>query len=221
MQYLYDKKEQFLTNIEEIFPIPKSSKQQIAEFIAIQNLRMPFYRNQVMGMTRDVYPRIMNILKHLVARVEQNPRIAELNLSYNYDDALIHANMGFLNDEFLEPIITKLLNGKWIFAYSPSKAISTSNNPIVSYSSQDYGITPVFWKSSIVYFPLFPDLLLVVIPNEIGEDIVDCCFTEITDFVYTSYHNYLAIQSSEIYSFNNDFDNIIQFFNEKTTNEKR
>lgn len=213
LESLYEKKEQFLNKIEDVFPMSKNDKQKIAEFIAIQNLRMPYYRDYLMKMTREVYPQMMNIFKHLVAKVENNPRIAELNLTYKYDEALIHANMGFLNGKFIEPIVNKLFNCKWIFEYSPSKDISTSNNPIVSYSVRDYGLAPSGWNSSIVYFPLFPDILLVVIPPEKDEGIQDCCFSEITEFASTSFHNYLAAQSTEIYNFNNNFENIIHFLN--------
>lgn len=210
---LLDTKKVDVLSQKNIFPISCSEKKKLAEFIAIQHLRMPGYREQIMQITRDGYPKMMEIFKHLVAKAEHNPQIANLKLSYKYDDAMLHANMGFLNTMFVEPILTKLLNCKWLFAYSPSKDISTSNNPIVSFSIKDGMLSPINWNSSVVYFPLFPDILLIMIPNNKECDLPDCTFAEIQDFAFNSYHNYLAIQSTEVYNYNNNFDKIKQFLN--------
>lgn len=220
LRLLYTKKEDALSQNKNIYPISCSEKKDIAEFIAIQHLRMPLYREQIMQVTRDGYPQVMEIFKHLVAKVEHNPQIAKLKLSYKYDEAMLHANMGFLNPVFVEPILTKLLNCKWLFAYSPSKDISTSNNPIVSFSIKDGMPSPIFWNSSVIYFPLFPDVLLILIPNNKECDIPDCTFAEIQDFAFDSYHNYLSIQSKEVYNYNNNFEKIKQFLNGKTENAK-
>lgn len=213
LRLLYTKKENVLSQNKNIYPISCSEKKTIAEFIAIQHLRMPLYREQIMQITRDGYPKAMEIFKHLVAKVEHNPQISKLKLSYKYDEAMLHANMGFLNPMFVEPILTKLLNSKWLFAYSPSKDISTSNNPIVSFSIKDGMPSPIFWNSSVIYFPLFPDVLLILMPNNNECDIPDCTFAEIQDFAFKSYHNYLALQSTEVYNYNNNFDKIKEYIN--------
>lgn len=209
---LYIKIDECIRNNYGTFLITLDEKQQLAEYIAIQHLRMPEYRKQVMNITRDGYPKVMEVFKHLVAKIENNPQIANLKLNYNYDEALIHAKMGFLNPIFISPIVNKLLSCKWLFAYSPSNDISTSNNPIVAYSVNDGGLARIDWKSSVVNYPLFPNVLLIIVPNGIS-DLDDYTFAEIQDFAFNVFHNYLALQSEEIYNYNNKFDNIISFLN--------
>lgn len=220
LQTLYAKKEKALSLNDNAIALSSHEKEELAYYIAIQHLRMPQYRERIMNITRDGYPRLMQVFKHLVANVENDPQIANIELSYKYDEALIHGETGFLNPTFIHPIVTKLNNGTWLFAYSPAKDISTSNNPMVSFSANDGYPSPIFWRSSIFYFPLFPDILLIILPKEYS-DFKDCTFAEIQDFAYTSFHNYLTVQSTEIYNYNNNFDKIIAFLNGQTKNEKR
>lgn len=211
LQSLFRKKEDALSQGGNVFPLVTKEKNKLAEFIAIQYLRMPLYRKQIMELTRQGYPKMMEVFKHLVAKVENKPEISQMALKYNYDEAMIHAEMGFLNPKFVYRIKAKLLNCKWLFAYSPFNEISTSNNPIVSCSSEDGNPSPIFWNSSLVFFPLFPDVLLIMMPDKIECDTPDCTFVEIQKEALALYHSYLAIQSTEIYNYNNNFDMIMQF----------
>ena len=115
----------------DYFPNDDAFRFHIAWYITIQYLRLPSVRNLVCNAATTIYPQLMEILKGLVANIENDSKYNNLNIEMKYDYALMHAQSSFANNESLKFFSTSLSKNYWTFMYSPTGEFMTNDNPIL------------------------------------------------------------------------------------------
>ena len=219
LKELFTRKEKCIAETASYFPIYDDEKAIFAKQIAIQYYRLPWQRERIVSFAHQFYDKTIEITKHLVAKVENNPSLSQQKLNLQFNDALIHAETLFLNDTSLDEISQHLCSMNWLFGYAPQKNICTSDNPIVIYNPMLGCPMTLNKKGIVVNFPLFPDLLLIISDYK-EHSFMNNLFMEISDFSHEAFHNFLSCQSTEIYNYNNDFEYIKNFIHGKNENAK-
>lgn len=143
------------------FPISENEKYDFAIQIVYMYVRHPNQRNRVLPAQKQAYEQLMNVFKKLVAKVENDPKIADMELKYKYEDSLMHSIL--FNEDFTLPAARKIAQKKWYFLYKFDSSICTSDNPVQIYKPKDsrpidLGLNT---EGSIIFFPVLPKLLLV------------------------------------------------------------
>lgn len=193
------------------FPFQGIERFLLAKQVVIQYLRMPRLRKLIVELYKRDYPKLIEIYQLLKAQITPDALNVKFNISY--DEALIHAEGLFLNEELIDNLAKKLISYNWVFCYSQTMDICTSDNPIVICSHKT-GYPKEIWDDDIIiYFPLYPCILLCM--TDMSDDKThDCDIGEISVFAYESFHRLLSLQSEKIFNFNNKFDFIKNCINE-------
>ena len=146
--------------------IMEEDKASIALCLAIQYLRHPSIQNFVSDMTKQTFPKLINVMKSLVANIEADEKYKKLDISVKIDKALLHCSQTFGNEALLDTFVKDLSNNfYWEFLYDSGRSFVTSDCPVSiecfdeTAKIQNLGLN---MKSSRIIFPLTPELLLLL-----------------------------------------------------------
>lgn len=173
-----ERKEDCLKNCVNLFPMLENDKYLLAKQIVIQFLRHPKIRKQDISFFEDVYPKMIKLFQQGLAIELNKPEIAELNIGVKKDEVVLHAKHSYLNNEIVSKFAKDLSNNLWTFVYSPNKKFLTSDNPVVCvqqfHNERPFNLG-LNQKGAIKFFALSPDLLLIMMDENITSG-VDCKF---------------------------------------------
>lgn len=195
-----------------IFQISDEEKYDIARQLVYQFMRHPCNREQVLSFFDESIPVMLQAMQHMASKQLNNPKIEDLDIHIYRDKALTHANLSFFNDDLVHKYTTDLCGNIWNFLYSPERNICTSDNPFVVYQQLpnerplNQGLEQC---GAVIFFAFSPDLLLVILDKDCLANFVDCRFGTITEKAMSLYNTALCSQSTVVFNYNNNFDNII------------
>lgn len=202
----------------DCFPNDDIFRFQIAWYITIQYLRLPSVRNLVCNATTTLYPQLMEVLKRLVANIENDSKYNDLNIEIKYDYALMHAQSSFANNESIKFFSTSLSKNYWTFMYSPTGEFMTNDNPILLRQHEKdarpmcLGLTQY---GSELYFVFSPFLAVQIYDRHFFnlEHSQDFLFGEVTNEGVQRINllNYCTAQR-HIFSYNGDFSFVEQLY---------
>lgn len=204
------RKEDCIQREKDVFPMVKNDKYLLAEQIVIQFLRHPKMRKFDIALFDEVYPKMLRLFQQGLAYELNNPKMADLQINIKKDDVVLHAKHSYLNEKIVSTFAKDLSNNLWSFVYSPNMQFMTSDNPIVCIQQLpnerpfDLGLNQ---KGAIKFFALSPDLLLIMMDENITSG-ADCKFGIATEKCISTYHQALCNQSNVIFSYPS-FDNKI------------
>lgn len=191
------------------FQISEEEKLNFAIQIVYMYVRHPNQRNRILPTLKYGYKQVMDVFMNLVAKVENDPKIAELNLKYKSEDSVIHALL--FNENLTLPTAKKIAQKKWHFLYKLDGSICTSDNPVQLYKPKDsrpidLGLNA---EGSIIFFPILPELLLVITDGSLEtDDLPDKNFGECADAGLDLFNRLLVSNSKKIFSYNNHYEEI-------------
>ena len=203
LEEINSRKEDCVQRRANSFPMLDNDKYLLAEQVVIQFLRHPNMREYDVSFVDELYPKMIRLFQQGLARELNMPDIAKLKIGYKKDDVVLHAKHSYLNDNIVSSFAKHLSNNLWSFVYSPDKRFMTSDNPVVCIQQFhnerpfDLGLNQ---KGAIKFFALSPDLLLIMMDENITQGI-DCKFGIATDICISTYHDALYSQSNEVYSY--------------------
>lgn len=189
------------------FPISEKEKYDFAIQIVYMYVRHPNPRNRILPTLKHGYDQLMNVFKNLVAKVENDPKIAELKLKYKYEDSVMHTLL--FNKDFTLSAARKIAQKKWYFLYKLDSSICTSDNPVQLYKPKDsrpidLGLNA---EGAIIFFPVLPELLLVITDGSLDtDDLSDKTFAECADRGLELFYRLLVANSKKVFNYNNHFE---------------
>jgi len=127
------KAESWIKTQEKSEILTTQEKEELAQLVAIQHLRMPNIKND----TSDTYEKSMlesfDIIKSGIINMnpELNIKAKEATLEYDKKyDIVLHSKL-YANEKLVSDIATQILDKHWIFYISNSIDFYTSDNPII------------------------------------------------------------------------------------------
>ncbi len=197
--------------LDNNFLLPIEDKVNLAYMIAIQYLRMPHIRKTTMSLYRQFADVEERIVKQIAAKEENNPEIINLRINKKFDEASIHAQSTFMNDELLLDFCVGMSRNYWSILVSRDREFYTSDFPIIITPHQQ-GVRPTHLGltqyGSEVSFPLTKDMLLVMWEKEYfhHKNSIDRTFQWASEIEISKY-NFLryAYAQNDVYSFKSDF----------------
>lgn len=145
--------------------LSKNTKFALARNIAIQKLRMPDIRSQIVENECYVAEKATRLFKQGLSKELNIPSMKNLPIGVTIDEVLLHANETFLDEQQVGILAYHLTNCYWHFYYSSTEEFYTSDNPVTienraddSYE-QHFGLTN---KGVEVSIPINPRLLLSI-----------------------------------------------------------
>ena len=160
-------------------------KYTIAQYIAIQFLRLKSVRDEMEDMYNEIMPKAIRLLKQGVAIEKNDPAYNDLNIGYKYDPTIIHANL-FLDNELIDNFAKELANNYWSFYVSEDNEFYTSDFPIIV-QPHVQGVQPMCMGltqyGAEVTFPISKDIVLTIWDKDYFSDkaINDCKFIIVED----------------------------------------
>ncbi len=145
--------------------LSKDDRYALARNIAIQKLRMPNIRSQIVEKERYVVEKMTRLFIQGLSKELNIPSMKDLPIGVAIDEVQLHANETFLDEQLVDTLANHLSNCYWHFYYSPTEDFYTSDNPVTvenrgndSYE-QHFGLTNIGVEVSI---PINPRLLLSI-----------------------------------------------------------
>ncbi len=200
------------------FPIHKNDKYIIAKQIVIQYLRHPNVREDILSFDDYVTSKALRLFKYGLSKELNKPDINNIDIQVKRFDSETHARYSFLNNKLVDELATKLSLDNWMFVYSQSNEICTSDNPVVCLSkSIDNRLIKCELNNNVrlVIYAISQDLLLLIFDKN-SFTCTDFTFGEITEYCLKMYHEALFNQSNLIFCYNNNFDFFKKLNNAKT-----
>lgn len=131
LNYLNDTAKKCFYNNINTFPSTGNIRFQIAWHFVIQALRLPTVREFEIESSEAVIPKMLDVLKNLVANIEQDSSFKDMDIKVNYDHALIHAQTSFMNSNLIHSFVKGIYDKFWAFMYSPKGEFMTCDCPIL------------------------------------------------------------------------------------------
>jgi len=198
--------------------ISDEEKQELSELIAIQFLRLPNKRDDLISSFEgDFMKDVIKIFQMGLSIETGNKSIENLQIIPKVEShSQLHAVKLFCNQEIIDEFTSTLYHKYWDFFVSTDNDILTSDNPIVI-KTHKKGVRPLCSglgaESTEISFPLSKNIVLVIWDKNYfpSKGITDCQFSIIDDKKKREY-NLLrygcAIQ--RIFGFNNEFSIVEQ-----------
>ena len=212
------------------FPNDDSLRLQIAKYIAIQYLRQPSIKSLACNAATTIYPQLTEIAKRLVANIENDPKYNDLEIKIEYDNALIHAQSSFMNEDLIKQFASSISQNYWTFMYSSTGEFMTNDSPILL-KQHENGARPLCLGLAQygveMYFVFSPFLVVQIYDRQFFklEHSQDFLFGEVTDngIKHINLLNYCTAQR-HVFSFCGDFSFVERLYNiehnEKNENAK-
>jgi len=193
--------------------ISDEEKQEFSQLIAIQFLRLPNKRDELIShFEGDSMNDIIKIFQMGLSIETGNKDIENLKIMPKVEShSQLHEERLFCNQEIIEEFTSTLYNKYWEFFVSTDNDILTSDNPIVI-KAHKKSVRPLCYglgaESTEISFPLSKNIVLVIWDKNYFplKDITDCQFSIIDDKKKREY-NLLRYGCAvkEIFGFNNEF----------------
>ena len=211
LSWLINRKNECLRDESKNVGLSYEDKVVIAKYIVIQYLRLPHEREQTLEVHDDMMKQIIPMFKSLVANIENQPEINDLQIGWETDPALLHAQYTFLNDEFANEFAEALANNYWGFLVSEDSAYYTSDFPI-TVEPHVPNVRPMFLGltqyGAEMTFPISSEIVISIWDKEYFKDKSenDCKFY-LVDKKEERRQNYFRYfyARRQVFSLHNDF----------------
>ena len=207
-------KDEILASKNKIFELSFDEKREIAAQIVIQFLRLPDIRADAIETFNDTMPDMVELFKQGLSIEKNNPDFLDLDIKADCDPVLLHANMTFMNDDFVNEFSEALANNYWSFIVSENGTFYTSDFPIVvephvkNDRSMYLGLAEY---GSELTFPISKDIVLIIWDKEyfVNKKDSDCRFV-LVDAKEERRQNLLRYfyAKRHVFSYHNDFHQI-------------
>ncbi|WP_419210896.1 DUF4238 domain-containing protein [Maribacter sp. X9] len=200
---------------ERIEILTKNEKEELAQLIAIQHLRMPNVKDDNSNTFEKAMLESFDIIKSGIINI--NPVIDNKEIIIEYDkdyDTVLHSNL-YANEKLVSDFATQVLNKDWFFYISENTDFYTSDNPIIIkphiQNERNY-YDGLGMKGVEIIFPISKSIILIMrdsnyFPEKQGKENT---FELINLKQMREYNCYRYIWANrQVYSYSNDF-NIIK-----------
>lgn len=211
ISWLISRKEQCLKDENKNIGLSFNDKKVIAAHIAIQYLRLPIMKTDVLDTFNQIMPQMIDLFKQGIAIENNDQRFNDLDITAHCDPALYHAGMTFMNKEFINEFAEILANNYWSFLVSGNGIFYTSDFPIVV-EPHVPNVRPMYLGlaqyGAELTFPISKDIVITIWDKEYfaSKRDSDCKFITVDakeERRQNSFRYFYARRN--VFSFHNDF----------------
>lgn len=176
-------KEQYLSTKVNTPIFTHDEKITFAHVLGVQWYRLPARKEQLHTFNLEWANAEADIIKGLMAHINNDPKFLDLDVSPTSDPAIDHADV-YADYEFLEELANILADKYWEFYYTNTSQIYTSDYPITIESHVKNA--PSYYEGFGMYgaeisMPISSNIVLVIWDSQYFRDKndIDCLFSEL------------------------------------------
>lgn len=206
---IIDKADSWKKTKKVIEILTKNEKEELAQLIAIQHLRMPNIKDEISNSYEKAMLECFDIIKSGIININLEIENKETNIEYDKDyDSILHSKL-YTNEKLVSDFATQILNKNWVFYINENSDFYTSDNPIIikPHIKNKQRFYDGFGMQGVeIIFPISKSIVMTMWDSNYFPEKQKDTFELITAKQIREYNCYQYIWSNrQVYSYSNDF----------------